>query len=370
MRAIRHQGTFSLPILLSFNELAWILIFWLGLFSAHTLMRMRKADPTLLAGLTNAVAEARAQIAVLTHEREMARATIKELTNGLTELSEQVQTLTSRQHARDEEIRQSATDLARARTNVDSLMRETNRLRANLQEAEKKLVAYQRERNFELERAVAQLTGSTNRSHPTAFGEAGIRQELLGLKGCMTNVCILLDRSGSMSIGDRWKDALSVVGAWLCYLPIQRCVLITFNDHYIAYPAAGLFTAVGKEGATNRVSLIKRLRELMPNGNTDTLSALKRAYSYAGEDKADTIILFTDGAPYVPPPSTSRSVTSEAGRRIRYSKEQMEAVLVLARSHPDVPVNVVAIGNYYEEGELTKFLLKLAEQTGGVFLGR
>jgi Mg-chelatase subunit ChlD len=357
-KAKRHSSLFSLPILLSFNELAWILIFGMVLFCANIFLELKS---------TNTI-QVKAQ-ASRSKELDNERAKNNALLVMLSEQFRQLQSLTNSLHKKDEDLKRAAIALAEAQKNADSLMKETHSFRVDLSGLEIKLAQGQA-RCLELERELALFRGSTNQSNSVPSSESVVRQELLGLKGDMTNVIVLLDRSGSMKIGNRWNDALSVVDAWLRYLPIKRCAMITFSDQYISYPDTGLLSMIGNEGQTNRMKLIEQLQDLEPEGNTDTLSALKKAYSYENNDKADTIILFTDGAPYVPPLGNSHSADRETEGRIRFSKGQMEKVRALARSQPGIPINVVAIGNYYEENELTKFLINLAKETGGVFLGR
>ena len=48
----------------------------------------------------------------------------------------------------------------------------------------------------------------------------------------------------------------------------------------------------------------------------------------------------------------------------------MKDVLALAARHPGIPVNTVAIGDYYVRKEFTEFLMSLSGETGGVFLGK
>src|SRR5437763_1873869 len=57
--------------------------------------------------------------------------------------------------------------------------------------------------------------------------DAGLRKELIGLKGNVHRVVFVVDRSGSMRIKgrfastDRWAEARAVVRAWLEHLRIR-----------------------------------------------------------------------------------------------------------------------------------------------------
>jgi len=195
--------------------------------------------------------------------------------------------------------------------------------------------------------------------------EGGIRQELLGLKGSMNNVVILLDRSASMK-GNRWKSTIDVVESWLKYLPVKRCALITFNTSIELFPRYGMLDV---EGITNnnRNLMIRAVRNLEPTGNTDTYTALSAAYSNYPD--ADTIILFTDGEPYVPPLNEPSEASGE--HRMRISRKlQTEIIQLVDKQAKNIPINTVGVGKYYENKELTEFLINLSSRTGGVFLGR
>lgn len=206
------------------------------------------------------------------------------------------------------------------------------------------------------------------------LGEGQFRKELINLKGGLTNVVILLDASASMTEKGRlqkprWEEAQSVIEAWLKYLPIQRCALVIFSDVSKPYTTGPQgrpdFWEMSDASRTNLVQFIRR-RE--PEGNTGTWSALVSTYN--DFPKADTIILFTDGKPYVPRSNTGNTRdgigTSDAAS---ISREEMKRVLALVSGHTNVPINVVALGDYFEK-EQANFLLELCRTTGGSFLGR
>lgn len=57
------------------------------------------------------------------------------------------------------------------------------------------------------------------------------------------------------------------------------------------------------------------------------------------------------------------------GDREKISAQLVKAILTLSLQHTNVPVNAVALGDYFQEAQ-SKFLLELARRTGGAFLGR
>src|SRR5262249_22723040 len=106
-----------------------------------------------------------------------------------------------------------------------------------------------------LSAARVQLDNETRQNQALAEELAKTRNSispaLLGLRGKLQNVAILLDRSGSMDTplpdksGSRWSGAVDTVSNWLSYLKVQRCVLITFGDTVDAYPSQGLLLVDG-----------------------------------------------------------------------------------------------------------------------------
>ncbi len=191
-----------------------------------------------------------------------------------------------------------------------------------------------------------------SRSAQPVDRESTIRQELVGLRGAQKRVVILFDASHSMTLDNRWELARDVASAWIEHLQFEACALIIFNRTLSIYPTSGsLLRVTGSSGRRHRHELVAQLRDLEAGvGGTDTLGALKRAYRYP---YIDTLILFTDGKP------------SHGGD----FKSLTRAIHRLTKRHSGIPINVVGLGNYFDP-ELSEFLLKLASDTGGVFIGR
>jgi hypothetical protein len=184
--------------------------------------------------------------------------------------------------------------------------------------------------------------------------EKTINRELVGLRGELQRVAILFDSSGSMSQSGRWEEVQHIAATWLDHLEVDECVLIVFASNATAFPADGSMIRVsGPEGDENRAKLMTHLQSVQPEGWTNTLAAMKMAYSYEG---LDTIILFSDGAP----------TYANTGKFHAQSAEQIYA---LCRQHEDIPVNAIGLGNYFDQ-ELSTFLRTVASLTGGTFVGR
>jgi Mg-chelatase subunit ChlD len=183
---------------------------------------------------------------------------------------------------------------------------------------------------------------------------ATIRRELVGLRGELKTVVFVVDRSNSMTSGNRWATVRSTIQSWIRYLDVDQCALVLFNQSVESYPVDGSYLMLsGEAGARNREALVNHLDTVMPKGRTNTLAALRRAYEY---HNVDTIVLFTDGVPDLRGRGFDRRMTSD--------------IYDLVRQHgQSVPINTVGVGNYFSPA-FGNFLRRLPELTGGTFIGR
>jgi len=368
-------SSFNLPVLLSFNELAWIAIFGMALACVYA---WRQIDEIPI--LKKKVSEQRETIASL-QNASTNFALISNLTNQIAESergNERLIVLLAEQRKETTKFsnlweRAMVTNAALTQAN-DNLADDLARNNVELSEFRRQL-AELKDQNRSLSnqlvvtsRSTDVLIGELEKARlkpPTSEGE--IRQELLSLKGgaaggTLSNVVVLLDRSSSMDAekGKRWRDATNVVNTWLSYLPIKNCVLVTFNDRCKVFPSDGSWLRINE---TNRNTLVAQLNGLKPEGFTDTLAALQTAYGYTN---ADTIILFTDGKPERAPRDGSRQ-ESMGGRG---SKEMIKDIHLLCTNRLQIiPVNTVGLGDYFSP-DLAGFLRQLANETKGTFIGR
>jgi hypothetical protein len=205
------------------------------------------------------------------------------------------------------------------------------------------------------ERDLARQESRTLRNRVEA--EPGLHKELIGLKGNLRRVAIIFDTSGSMAESGRWEQARGVVATWLEHLAIGECVLVLFSNDAQMFPEDGSFLDMrGPRGAANRRLLLNRIAAARPDGGTNTLLALQVAYRCPN---LDTIILFTDGEPNDP-----KGIVAN-----QFDPEIAQKIYALLQQHKDIPVNTVGLGNYFKP-QLSGFLMRVAKDTGGSFLGR
>jgi len=269
-----------------------------------------------------------------------------------------------------------------------------------------------------------------NRNLKDSFGELRIakkeldqlhrKQEhakLLGIKGDLKTVAIVVDFSGSMdysldnfqeseviqSLKDvkpksRWEITKDMIATFCELLDMEECILIVFNNSVSVYDRNAALDKnkiilINNENndasLTNEdISNLKKItpfrlranesdRTLLtgiannlgkPSGGTNTLKALSAAYQLS----PDSILLFTDGAPGLETPleqSKEQKLRGEFPKPPDFDKHRSQIYELLKQHKNGPPINVIGIG-YYFEPELSNFLKTLAKQTKGSFQGR
>src|SRR6185295_6703754 len=170
-------------------------------------------------------------------------------------------------------------ETARLSAERDDLAQERDRTKQESEDRRQQLAGYQ-----------AELADARRRLARATTGDTAVNQNLIGLKGELRRVALIVDCSASMMQGRKWEYTRGIIQLWLEYLPIEQCVLITFSDSVNAFPVDDtLLDVVGSSGRDNRKKLLQQFDKVTPSGNTNTLAALQKAYSYAD---VDTIVLF------------------------------------------------------------------------------
>jgi uncharacterized coiled-coil DUF342 family protein len=280
------------------------------------------------------------------------------------ELDTIVATLKQRLAAMNIELVEARDESAAASVASDSKVKELQaQVAAGDKQAEayleqlKRAAALLQSLKAEKQQLQSELTEAERLRQAQLLAEAENNRELIGLKGPLRRVAIVVDASGSMKQagsngGDRWAEAQEIVATWLQHLNVQECVLIVYSSGVRTFPADGSVADVrGAVGKAKRDELMQQLQTVKPGGWTNTLDALRKAYEY----DVDTVLLFTDGAP-------SRASSGAYDERIA------QQIYQLSREHANVPINTIGLGNYFDE-EMATFLRTVASLTGGTFRG-
>ena len=427
-----HSG-FGLPLFISFNELAWLAVVGVVLIAAPQLAKGKQQrsnsqeekkqpqepEPTLTEEdkLRRQLKEAEQGLAKAKDQLEEADQKLENKNADTTfrhaELIRKIGTLEKQLKETKQEFIDAKSKNTELPAKIDALekqlksmeqerdlaLAEERKLRNQLKEAEQELAQAQNQleetkqkledknvdatfRHAELIRKIGTLEKQlkeTKQELEVAESkkenrEQVVRKELLGLEGELEYVGILLDRSSSMKKGNRWEDSIQIVKTWLQHLPIENCFLITYNHEFNTFPANLYLPVSGPNRERNRKQLIQHIQDVQPDGGTHTIEALAKAYK---DPKLQTIILFTDGEPKLwdenlqglrPQNKADKSIY-QTGRSV---SRNMKEILQLCRNKKQsrrVTVNVVAIGDYFEE-KFGEFLRNVAKETGGAFIGR
>ncbi len=184
--------------------------------------------------------------------------------------------------------------------------------------------------------------------------EAGLRKELLGLKGDLSRVVFVVDCSGSMR--HRWESTYGEIIRWLTYLNVKQSVLVLFSDDVTIFPANGSYLDIGDNSSSRDLErLLDAFKRVKPSGNTNTEAALERAYQYEG---VTSIVLFTDGEPRL----------GNKGNGI--DLQMVSNIYSCIDNNYKIPINVVGVGEFYKTRKLTEFLMDVASRSGGQFIAR
>lgn len=262
------------------------------------------------------------------------------------------------------EARKQADEGQRLATELQQQLDQLNRDLGDLRPKYADLQRYQNEAVPWIQNAEARLA----KFEQVINQEKSLRQELLNLRGDFSRVVFVIDISGSMSDkaasqlgrpnwgddGQPWTYVRNQVNSWLKNLPVDSFRLVCFNHELHEFPSS---TESWVQGEIWREKAAQYLTSCTPTGGTNTEQALLRALQW----KPTAVVLFTDGAPSKP--------SGGQERKWELDPAQMDSIPKLLSSHDHrVPVNVIAVSNYFDK-DLGGFLQRIAAVTGGGFVG-
>lgn len=280
------------------------------------------------------------------------------------DLQAQLLTLKDRQVKANMSTTALAQEAERLRTEAAGTAREYGKLKLAMEGKDRELSRLKMEAaEAEKARGIAE---NRIRQEASAGGQAAA-SDVLGFKGRFKNVVFIIDISHSMTHvtdparpghqnadfrPERWNKTKQEILTWAGNLPMKTLRVVLFHTKVTAHPGKGEFYPMEGADRSRSVAAIETvLKKVTPDLATNTLDALAEAYKYPG---VDTMILFTDGRPQV------------KGRK---TDDVIADVQRLVRQHPNIPVNVVGIGEYFEKS-FADFLRDIAGTTGGEFIGR
>ena len=409
-----HSG-FGLPLFISFNELAWLAVVGVVLIAAPQLAKGKQQspnppeekeqppelEPTLTEKnkLRHQLKASEQELAKTQDQLEKAEQKLENKNADATfrnaELIRKIDTLEKQLKETKQKLADAQVQFEEAKQKLEVAESKNTELLAKINALEKQLKSMEQERDLalaeerklrhQLKEAEQELVQAQNQLAETKQKlevaeskkenrEQVVRKELLGLEGELEYVGILLDRSSSMKKGNRWEESIQIVETWLKHLPIENCFLITYNHEFNTFPANLYLPVSGPNRERNRKQLIQHIQDVQPAGGTHIIEALAKAYK---DPNLQTIILFTDGEPRLWDENSqgrlSQNKTDEDNYQTgRSVSRNMKEILQLCRNEKQrqgVTVNVVAIGDYFEE-EFGEFLRNVAKETEGAFIGR
>ena len=256
-----------------------------------------------------------------------------------------------------QEVKDLLAELAAKAREIEDLEKEIEHLREEIRKLMDRIAKAEAEKKAAEDDA---------RQKSSARGQAAAT-DVLGFQGDFKNVVFIIDISHSMThIPDperpgfnndkynpaRWIKTKREIVSWARNLPMETIRIVLFHSDVFDYPDDGESYPMTGDDREKTVGLITGLLDnVTPDGQTNTLGALEKAYGYPD---VDTMVLFTDGNPMV---------------NGRDSRDLIQQVKALVEKNKKIPVNVVGIGEYFEK-DFAAFLRFISNTTGGEFIGR
>jgi len=316
---------------------------------------------TELQGARGEAEDARADTEQARGEARQASADAQQARNELAELRQDSErNMTAVSAKLDDERKQRAAAEMELRERIGDLEESLSDARSANEQASKEVAAAE----GSVRDRIADLEGDLSAARTENTRLRGNMRGVLGLRGPMKNVVFLFDTSQSLGRavrgGERFVEYKELLKAWVSNLQFDQFNLVRF--HTSVETVRGWENKLVEASADNRDAACGYVDSFQPAGTTNTMGAIQ--YALDRLENVDTVVLFSDGEPNAEdgkPGGGEQAVQWILG----YLKQNNRQ----ADGRPTVMINTVAMGDYLN-ATYGEFLRDLAEQNGGVFIGR
>lgn len=169
-------------------------------------------------------------------------------------------------------------------------------------------------------------------------GGAGGGTTFFGVQGSGRRIAFIVDKSGSMSRGDRMDRARAEVTAAVWALPDYAKACVLFYDTTVLSPPG--FDAFTRLRGASKDDFVRFLAGMRPSGDTSPIGAFRRAFGQG--ERPDLVYFLSDG---------------------EINPEEVDAILALNSSGRPAVIHCIALGS--DAGKVQ--LQRVAAVSGGSF---
>jgi hypothetical protein len=169
-------------------------------------------------------------------------------------------------------------------------------------------------------------------------GGAGGGTTFFGVQGSGRRIAFIVDKSGSMSRGDRMDRARAEVTAAVWALPDYAKACVLFYDTTVVSPPG--FDAFTRLRGASKDDFVRFLAGMRPSGDTSPIGAFRRAFGQG--ERPDLVYFLSDG---------------------EINPEEVDAILALNSSGRPAVIHCIALGS--DAGKVQ--LQRVAAVSGGSF---
>lgn len=170
------------------------------------------------------------------------------------------------------------------------------------------------------------------------FGGGGGGTSFFGAQGSGRRVAFVVDKSGSMSRGDRMERAKAEVTNAVWGLPDYAKACVLFYDTTVVSPPG--FDAFTRLRGASKDAFVSFLGGLRPSGDTSPIGAFRRAFGQG--ERPDLVFFLSDGEMH---------------------PDEVDAILALNASGRPAVIHCIALGS--DAGKVQ--LQRIAAVSGGTF---